>query len=504
MLDRTKKKHRSLFLLGFIFLFLLLYSRSTSPLYCAMGEDSCIFIIIGRELLHGKIPYVDLYENKGPFLYFIQALPQLFWESRYSIFLLQMLLWFLQFQIIDCLSVFFHRTKCPAFVFLLFFLFALFNYEEGNLAEEYNLFFTFATAFFFLKILDGTRPVIPGIFMGISLAAVMLIRINDIVPICVFILCAFLFLFSKERPFVTSLIYLLSGIAGIGLVVVPTILYYYGNGCLEDMLQGYLFVNTQYIEGPDSSFLSARLSLLASPFGILCIALLLCSLWAAYRYSRRQDTVFAVKALLWLLPCLSVPALFVSKSGFLHYTFVLEILVVLSALILHHDLMPAIRRFLSGRRVSPSLQALAAILLFCLFCLVNVAMRGIITAPFTANNLLVPKESQYLETVHSLTAQIPDDERDSLYVINGFSANFYMETNTLPAYRYFLPLVYAAISPDIEKELIQYFESTPPQWIIVSDWSQVEAMSKEIYLVLQKLYAPIPAQTNRVMLYERK
>lgn len=488
-------------MIGSIFIFLLLYSRSTSPLYCALGQDSCIFMIIGRELLNGKVPYVDLYENKGPFLYFIQALPQAIWPGRYSIFILQLMLWFIQFKIIDKISWFLYKKKAPASTFLLFFLFVLFNYQEGNLAEEYNLFFIFITALCFIKITETDKYTFPGISMGISLAAVMLIRINDIVPIIVFILCSYISIWTRKKTLTSILAYTLSGFTGMGIIILPTILYYHSHDALSDMLKGYLFVNTQYVEG-QGAFLSERIHLLFSPFGFFCLLILFCALLTAYIYSRKSEYPAVIKLALWLLPCLSVPALFVSGSGFLHYTYVLGILVVFSAIILQQETAMSVRRFISSRLHLPLFLAkLAGILLICLL---NLVISKGISAPLTANNRLVPRESQYLLTVSELMSHIPESEKSSLYIINGFSANFYMETDTLPAYRYFLPLVYAEISPEIEEELIRYFRETPPQWTIISDWEEITNASKGISTLLQQQYQPVSTNTPYVSLYRLK
>ena len=97
--------------------------------------------------------------------------------------------------------------------------------------------------------------------------------------------------------------------------------------------------------------------------------------------------------------------------------------------------------------------------------------------------------------------QIPDDERDSLYVINGFSTNFYMQTDTLPAYRYFLPIVYAEISPVIDEELITYFHQDAPQWIIISDWTKIEQVSTGIYNFLYNNYTLVPTNATHANLY---
>ena len=72
-------------------LFLLFYSYTTSPLYLNEGMDSTIYKTIGLGILEGKIPYRDLFDHKGPMVFYINALGQLIMSGRMGIFLLQII-----------------------------------------------------------------------------------------------------------------------------------------------------------------------------------------------------------------------------------------------------------------------------------------------------------------------------------------------------------------------------------------------------------------------------
>ena len=56
------------------FVFVTLFSRSTSFLYLYEGGDPSIFKQMGLAILRGKTMYIDYFDNKGCLLYFIQAL----------------------------------------------------------------------------------------------------------------------------------------------------------------------------------------------------------------------------------------------------------------------------------------------------------------------------------------------------------------------------------------------------------------------------------------------
>ncbi len=45
--------------------------------------------MVGRGIVEGRTPYVDFYDLKGPYLFFINALGQLLHRGRLGIFLIE-------------------------------------------------------------------------------------------------------------------------------------------------------------------------------------------------------------------------------------------------------------------------------------------------------------------------------------------------------------------------------------------------------------------------------
>ena len=68
------KKLRGLLFFAVSFLFVMLFSRSTSFLYVFEGADPSVFKQMGLAVLKGKLLYVDYFDNKGCLLYLIHAL----------------------------------------------------------------------------------------------------------------------------------------------------------------------------------------------------------------------------------------------------------------------------------------------------------------------------------------------------------------------------------------------------------------------------------------------
>ena len=67
---------------------LFLFS-SISPLNSIynMQYDEWIFYLIGKGMVHGKIPYHDLMDHKGPYLFYLFALMNLFPRNHIGLFI---------------------------------------------------------------------------------------------------------------------------------------------------------------------------------------------------------------------------------------------------------------------------------------------------------------------------------------------------------------------------------------------------------------------------------
>ena len=55
--------------------FVTIFSYTTSPLYTTLGDtpDSPIFQIIGKYWVQGYVPYQDLWDLKGPYIFLVNA-----------------------------------------------------------------------------------------------------------------------------------------------------------------------------------------------------------------------------------------------------------------------------------------------------------------------------------------------------------------------------------------------------------------------------------------------
>lgn len=76
------------------FVYVFLFSYSTSPFYRLneVLKDSYIFQIVGKYWDGRSIPYLDLFDHKGPLIFGIDALGYKLTGNRYGIFAIQVVL----------------------------------------------------------------------------------------------------------------------------------------------------------------------------------------------------------------------------------------------------------------------------------------------------------------------------------------------------------------------------------------------------------------------------
>lgn len=170
-------------------LFIVLNSKSTSPFYNYRFIDSNIFQYIGFSLLHGKIPYVDLFDHKGILLYWINALGCII-HTEYGIVVLQVL-HLTAVLIVWSKMLYLYRNVWVRNLVLVILLIGTYAYyDEGNLAEEWSLLFISLPIMLWMETLKNKTEFgkTQSIIIGLCLGTLCLLRINNAIPILIILL----------------------------------------------------------------------------------------------------------------------------------------------------------------------------------------------------------------------------------------------------------------------------------------------------------------------------
>lgn len=246
--------------------FLLVFSLNTSPIYPNdYGVDSGFYRYMGTIILKGKTPYTDLWEHKGPVLYFIQALGAIHGtrnEKLSFIFLMQVFSLFLSVCFLRKTDKLVSNNRGSFLRFLLLMLCSLSilgkPLDGGNLTEEWSIPMICCSLYLFTKYAENVKtefrhPRHYALIHGICFGLITFIRVNNAVSICAGLLVIFICLIRKKQ-WKNLLENILFGLLGILIVAIPVAAFFYKRNALYDMIYGTFIFNLKYTDFVTKSF----------------------------------------------------------------------------------------------------------------------------------------------------------------------------------------------------------------------------------------------------------
>ncbi|MBM3126780.1 MAG: hypothetical protein FJZ87_17210 [Chloroflexi bacterium] len=230
---------------------ILILGVLSNPMIDSPGRDSGIFLYIGSQVLKGKIPYLDVWENKGPLVYYINALGLFISKgSRWGIWLMELIVFLIAAWIFYGII---KRTMgpLPALGGTFVWIWATGNVlQGGNFSEEYSLFFFAVAVLCYMKSLEAPHQSVFGFIIGASLGFNILLRPNN-VAIQASIAAVYLLLsFQNGEWWLLINRWIRIGL-GTVLVVMPGVFYFALRGALDEMVDIVLKFNYQYSSGYD-------------------------------------------------------------------------------------------------------------------------------------------------------------------------------------------------------------------------------------------------------------
>ena len=246
----VNSKCYSLLLFFVSFVFVVLFSRSTSFLYVFEGADPAIFKQMGLALLRGKTLYIDYFDNKGCILYFIHALG-LWLGGDFFILLMQTISLTVTLLIWDKMLAL-YRDERSRLIYLGIALFMLFCfYGAGDQTQEWCLPFISYPLLVYFRAYKKTSEIRPlqMFFIGLCFGIITFIQINNACAFLGFIAYLWLqYMLKKDfRKLFQSIGYFIMGWI---IIVIPCVLYFYikagWNGVYE-MVYATFLSNLEYI-----------------------------------------------------------------------------------------------------------------------------------------------------------------------------------------------------------------------------------------------------------------
>lgn len=234
--------------------FLLLYSFSTSPLHLENeGCDCVIFKTMGLAILQGKVPYVDLFDHKGPFLYFINALGQWMIPGRNGILVLQLISLSITLVFLFKMARLFVNNVL-SFVWLMVSLCIMGAfYNEGNLTEEWNLPYVVIPLFLSLKYItvnpEEQHPSKYSVVYGLCFGLAFFIRPNDAVAQVGGVMTGLTLWMIYRKQYRNAIQNAALFMAGFLIVALPFVAWFAAHGALKELYYGLIQFNSLYSGG---------------------------------------------------------------------------------------------------------------------------------------------------------------------------------------------------------------------------------------------------------------
>ncbi|WP_288669788.1 hypothetical protein [uncultured Bacteroides sp.] len=266
--------------------FVILFAYVNSPLYVRRGIDQMIFQQIGYAILEGKVPYIDVFDHKGFYLFLFQAIG-LFIGGGTGILLLQAISLFLTLIMFDEIIRLFQKNPATRFCFILLSLSILLClYQGGGTSEDISLpFITFPWMLYLKRIKSKSKITnLETIAIGLCFGILSFIRISNAAPFCGLFIFIFIDWFIQKQ-YKTILVFICFLILGILIAITPCLIYFHAKAGMEgvnQMLYGTFFFNMEYIQSTKSGLFSIR------ALNFICIVSLFVILLLKYNHDKSK------------------------------------------------------------------------------------------------------------------------------------------------------------------------------------------------------------------------
>lgn len=470
----AKKILASCYLVAAGFLLLFFASRSSFFYPCNDWNDANSYFSVGKALFNGKVPYRDVFDQKGMYLYFLYGLAYLVSHTTFAgVFLLEGILAAFDLSGI-CRILMLYVKRGTALVLsplVLSVIISSRSFYWGGSAEE--ICFPFLVWGLYL-VLDYFKNDYPGeamgawrIFAGGLLAGVVAnIKFTVLGFFFAWMMCVFLsFLVRKEliRGIKSCFIFL----GGMALPFLPWVIYFAVNKSLYEWYWGYVYINVFVYsnlngEGPALYervyTLSKILYWVIRTNMIYFIFIIPGMIWAIMGKNRKWLERFLPLALGFFL----FLGIYVGGSELPYYALPLAVFTVLGFALAGRILERGI-----GKAFEKSGRPGAARAMWALSALLTAGLSvGIIwTNSMNIPHRLEKKEDIFLYQFREIVEKTPNP---TLLNIGCLDAGLYTVCDIVPTCRWFQTQTLSI--DDVEKEQERYIREGQTDYVLARDY----------------------------------
>lgn len=467
--------------LGIAFLFVLMNSDTSTLLYQYQNSfDSEVFQIMGKSWIEGLIPYKDIFDLKGPIIFFINRIGYEITGTSTGVFIIQVL--FLTIFLFTSFLFLQRRLSTLASIggtIALLSSLAI-TFSGGNLVDEYILPFILLTITCMYEWIQNYSNENPdhklhyAFIYGLTFSVALLSRLTMAVPMSAGVAVIAIVLIKNKRW--NNILWNIIAFLGGGLLIfLPFAFYFFINDAFEDWWTDSIMFGFNYLS--NSLQENFRVEMVRKLFS-KNIPVFLMIIAAVIRYAYEKDSKSCINMILWLFISFFSLLLIIKGRGYTHYSMIYAPYVVIATL----DFSYIPNRIIKN-----------VVFIVMFFGLLFNGVRNTYHYYETHCSLDMDVYSRYDKVI----SKIPDNEKNSILIYNG-EVYPYLCYNIIPCSKYFyLQDENASISSSYREGLLYNIADCSPQWIIVAK------EAKAINQILQTRYVECTFGDNsEILLYK--
>lgn len=245
----------------------LLFCTKSSPLYPFNDwVDANAFFTMGKGMINGKILYRDLFEQKGPLLYFLHGLSYLISARTFlGVFIIEVISFtFFLFFSFKSLSLFLNDRLALIYLpIITAFILNLKSFSHGDSAEEFCIPLLAISFYYLLKYFrsDASKPAPSHWFFlnGIIAGCVLWIKFSLLGFWIGWIISLFICI-AVNKQYLRAINAVLLFIFGVLMATIPWIVYFKINHSISEWIKTYIVLNLTIY--PEETTLLSHLSVL--------------------------------------------------------------------------------------------------------------------------------------------------------------------------------------------------------------------------------------------------
>lgn len=482
----------------------LLFSSECSPLYPINDwVDPNCFLTVGKGILEGKVPYRDLYEQKGPYVYFLHALCALIsGDSFLGVWLAEIAAaFFFLWSVSKILCLYgIENLKIRAAIVALvgatvYFSFA---FSTGDSVEEFALpIFSWVVYLTLKRIRSDRFRLVDYLFVGV-VAGVIFWSKFTLVGFFIGWYAFFLYHTIRAKRFKEigkSIIWI---VCGVLVATLPPLFYFAVNHAVGDWLKGYLYDNLFLYRGSDNFlvclvkgvgnlFVTLGANIHYNSFVLLGIV--------GFAQNRKKGGADSEEGMfLLIVPAVMALFLYMGGRSYRYYGLPLAVFSVFGYVIVAKYFEKRVRE--KGPLLS-KVQRRVAVSGICAavtaFCLLFMGING--------NFWYIFKGKE--ETVQYRFAEKIAEKEEPVILNYGFlDGGFYLAANRVPEFKYFCKLNIP--KPEMEEEMDRYLKDGEADFVVLKLWKHwPEELKRDNYREVMREKARYRGEMVIYVLYEK-